>query len=253
MLLNGMAVELPVKKLPRAVGLSFAHKVYPSLRYTLALNRSPRPDRRGALDRGSGWRAATGIKIAVVDDGVDPGEHRSSTRPASRIPAGFPKGGKKWTTPKVIVARSFVGAGADSPVGLALDPRVSFHGTHVAGIAAGNAATTAAAGRDHPRTSGLPGVAPRAQIGNYRVFNVPTPIGHVGNTPEIVAAFESAVRDGMDVINFSGGGPQTDPASDAMVEAVRNVAAAGVVPGHLGRQRPRRLRPRHGRLARHRA
>jgi subtilisin family serine protease len=59
---------------------------------------------------------------------------------------------------------------------------------------------------------------------------VPTPVGHVGNTPEIVAAFEAAVRDGMDVINFSGGGPQTDPASDALVEAVRNVAAAGVVP-----------------------
>ena len=59
---------------------------------------------------------------------------------------------------------------------------------------------------------------------------MPSPIGHVGNTPEIVAAFEAAVRDGMDVINFSGGGPETDPASDALVEAVRNVAAAGVVP-----------------------
>ena len=34
----------------------------------------------------------------------------------------------------------------------------------------------------------------------------------------------------MDVINFSGGGPQTDPQSDALVEAVRNVSAAGVVP-----------------------
>ena len=34
----------------------------------------------------------------------------------------------------------------------------------------------------------------------------------------------------MDVINFSGGGPQTDPLNDALIEAVRNVAAAGVVP-----------------------
>src|SRR2546430_6088879 len=34
----------------------------------------------------------------------------------------------------------------------------------------------------------------------------------------------------MDVINFSGGGPQVDPISDALVEAVRNVANAGVVP-----------------------
>jgi subtilisin family serine protease len=76
----------------------------------------------------------------------------------------------------------------------------------------------------------LTGVAPRAWIGNYRVFTVPTPIGNVANTPEIVAAFESAVSDGMNVINFSGGGSQTDPANDALIEAVRNVANAGVVP-----------------------
>ena len=169
------------------------------------------------------------MKIAVVDDGIDPDNPFFSPQGFS-YPAGFPKGGTKWTTPKIIVARAFVGAGADSRSSLAVDPQVSFHGTHVAGIAAGNAATTATAGRDHPRTSGLHGVAPRAQIGNYRVFNVPTPVGHVGNTAEIIAAFESAVRDGMDVINFSGGGPQTDPQSDALVEAVRNVAAAGVVP-----------------------
>ena len=78
--------------------------------------------------------------------------------------------------------------------------------------------------------NGLSGVAPRAWLGNYRVFTVPTPIGHVANTPEIVAAFEAAVADGMDVINFSGGGPQTDPANDAMIETIQNVVAAGVVP-----------------------
>src|SRR5207244_4559394 len=74
------------------------------------------------------------------------------------------------------------------------------------------------------------GVGPRAWIGNYRVFNVPTPIGHIANTPEIAAAFESAVSDGMDVINFSGGGAETEPANDAMIEVIHNVAAAGVVP-----------------------
>src|SRR5205085_11524683 len=47
---------------------------------------------------------------------------------------------------------------------------------------------------------------------------------------ELVAAFESAVADGMNVINFSGGGPQTDPANDAMYEAVHNTTLAGVVP-----------------------
>jgi subtilisin family serine protease len=73
-------------------------------------------------------------------------------------------------------------------------------------------------------------VAPRAWLGNYRVFNAPTPTGFDAFTPQIVAAFEAAVNDGMDVINFSGGGPQADPVSDALVEAVRNVANAGVVP-----------------------
>jgi len=112
-----------------------------------------------------------------------------------------------------------------------LDPKESFHGTHVAGIAAGNAGTTAPAGRDHPATAGLSGVAPRAWIGNYRVFNVPVPTGGLDAfTPEIVLAFEAAVNDGMDVINFSGGGPEVDPSADALIDALDNVAAAGVVP-----------------------
>ncbi len=228
LLLNGMAVELPAKQLPAAAGLPFVRKLYPSLRYTLALNRGPGVIGADAL-AAAGGGSGEGIKIAVVDDGVDP-RNRFFAPAGFAYPEGFPKGGTRWTTPKVIVARSFVGVGADDASRLALDPKSSFHGTHVAGIAAGNAGTTAPASRQHPEVHGLSGVAPLAQIGNYRVFNVPTFAGHVGNTPEIVAAFESAVSDGMDVINFSGGGPQTDPASDALVEAVRNVAAAGVVP-----------------------
>ena len=165
----------------------------------------------------------------MVDDGID--QANVFFDPAGyTYPAGFPKGGTKWTTPKVIVARTFPGARSGRRGRLAVDPRASFHGTHVAGIAAGNAGTTAPAGGDHPRTTGLSGVAPRAWLGNYRVFTVPTPIGHVANTPEIVAAFESAVADGMDVINFSGGGSETEPVNDAMIETVANVVAAGVVP-----------------------
>ncbi|MHB1244486.1 MAG: S8 family serine peptidase, partial [Gaiellaceae bacterium] len=227
-LLNGMAVELPATELARAAKLSFARRLYPSYRYTLALNRSPGQIGAVAL-AAAGGGSGEGMKIAVVDDGVD----QTSTffDPAGySYPEGFPKGGTKWTTPKVIVARTFVGAGADDRSRLAVDPRASFHGTHVAGIAAGNAGTTAPPGEGRPQVVGLSGVAPRAYIGNYRVFNVPTPVGNVANTPEIVAAFEAAVRDGMDVINFSGGGPQTDPLSDAMTETIRNVAAAGVVP-----------------------
>src|SRR5439155_11605301 len=170
------------------------------------------------------------IKIGVVDDGID------QTNPffnadSFHYPAGFPRGNLAFTTPKVIVARSFPGPGSGKGGRLPLDRQESFHGTHVAGIAAGDAGTTATAGPDHPAIAGLSGVAPRAWLGNYRVFNVPTPLGgDIAETPEIVAAFEAAVADGMQVINFSGGGAQTDPANDAMIETIRNVVAAGVVP-----------------------
>jgi minor extracellular serine protease Vpr len=226
--LDGFVVSLPVTKLPALAQLGFVRKVYPSLRFHLATDTSPSVIGATELQTLTGAKG-DGIKIGIVDDGVD------STNPflnpaGYSYPAGFPKGGRKWTTPKVIVARAFPGPNSGRPGRLPIDREASFHATHVAGIAAGDSGTCSPGGRDHPPTCGLSGVAPRAWIGNYRVFNVPTPIGHVANTPEIAAAFEFAVRDGMDVINFSGGGAETEPANDAMVDVIRNVTAAGVVP-----------------------
>jgi minor extracellular serine protease Vpr len=226
--LDGLTVSLPARQLPRLARLAFVTRIYPSARFTLATNRSPQLIGADVLAATTGARG-DGVKIGVVDDGID--QTNAFFAPAGFVyPAGFPKGNRAFTTPKVIVARSFPGPHAGKPGRLPLDRNSSFHGTHVAGIAAGDAGTNAPAGADHPAVTGLSGVAPRAWLGNYRVFTVPTPIGHVANTPEIVAAFEAAVADGMDVINFSGGGAQTEPANDALIEAVRNVAAAGVVP-----------------------
>jgi minor extracellular serine protease Vpr len=226
--LNGITVELPYRRLPRLSAMPFVAELFPTLRYQLALNRSPSLIGAPAFTAATGVTGA-GVKIGVVDDGVDhanpffaPGGYA--------YPAGFPKGQRSFTTPKVIAARGFPGPGSGPRGRLPLDRAASFHGTHVAGIAAGNAGTTSPGGRDHPPTPGLSGIAPQAWIGNYRVFNVPTRIGHIADTPEIVAAFEAAVRDGMDVINFSGGGAATEPRTDALVRTVTNVVNAGVIP-----------------------
>ena len=226
-LLDGFAVQLPARSLARLVRLKPVDRVYPSLTYTATMDRGPSVIHATELEAATGDEGQ-GIKIAVVDTGVD------STSPflapaGFSYPAGFPKGDTKLTTPKVIVAKSFPGPVRDKLSATPFDASEP-HGTHVAGIAAGDAGTSAPAGPDHPAVSGLAGVAPKAWIGNYRVFTVPTPLGHQANTPEIVHAFEAAVADGMNVINFSGGGPQTDPANDAMYETVHNVALAGVVP-----------------------
>ncbi len=225
--LDGLTVTLPAKRLPQLVRLPFAAHVYPSLRFNLKLNESPSVLGAEVLEAATGARG-DGVKIGVVDDGVD------STNPFFKpagfsYPAGFPRGEKQFTTPKVIVARAFPGPNSGKAGKLALDRSASFHGTHVAGIAAGDAGTSAPAGRDHPAVTGLTGIAPRAWIGSYRVFNAPTPAGNSAFTPEIVAAFESAAADGMDVINFSGGGPENDPANDALQETIHNLTLAGTV------------------------
>jgi len=227
-ILDALTISLPPSQLPALVRQPSITHVYPTVAYTLALDHSPSVIGADVLHATTG-ADGTGIKIAVVDDGIDQTNPFFDPKGFS-YPPGFPKGETKSTTPKVIVARVFPGPNSGAPGRLTVDPASSFHGTHVAGIAAGDSGTTAPAGSDHPEVTGLSGVAPRAWLGNYRVFTVPTPIGHVADTPEIIAAFESAVDDGMNVINFSGGGPQIDPANDALVEAIHNVAAAGVVP-----------------------
>jgi hypothetical protein len=104
------------------------------------------------------------------------------------------------------------------------DPRFSEHATHVAGIAAGNYRTLAQGSR-------ISGVAPKAYIGNYKALTIPTSgFGLNGNSPEIVAAIEAAVRDGMDVINLSLGESEIDPRHDIVAAALDGAAAAGVVP-----------------------
>ena len=253
---NGFAVSVPYARLPELLSSGIATRVYPSLAYRLDLNRGP------AIIGAPQFSAATGakgdgVKVAVVDDGVDQ-QHPFFDPKGFSYPPGFPKGDTGSTTPKVIVARAFAGPNSNGAV---LDRDQSFHGTFVAGVIAGVGPTDVPAGRPgfciraeggcHPAVSGISGVAPRAWIGNYRVFNVPNPAPLGGccsaNSPEIVAAFEAAVKDGMDVINFSGGGPQADPRTDILIDAVKNVVKAGVVPVISAGQRPRLLRARHGR------
>jgi subtilisin family serine protease len=236
-LLNGFAVSVPYAQLPKLLELGIGEDVYPNLTYTMSMNRGPAVVGAPQFAALTGARGE-GVKVAVVDDGVDH-EHPFLSPEGFSYPAGFPKGPGGSTTPKVIVARGFAGPGANSAP---LDREQSFHGTQVAGVIAGRAGTDVTAGvpgfcvQDaggcHPAVQGLSGVAPRAYIGNYRVFNVPSPLGGCcsGSTAEIVAAFEAAVADGMDVINFSGGGPQSDPRTDALIPAVANVVRAGVVP-----------------------
>jgi subtilisin family serine protease len=225
--LNGMAVVVPrsqVGTLSRVRGLT----VWPSIRYHELLDKTPQLIGATQVWGPTLATAGEGMKIGIIDDGVDQ-THVFFNPAGFTYPVGFPKGNTAYTTPKVIVARAFSPASntwkyAKTP----FDPVNSDHATHVAGIAAGDHDTTATFNGQKLSVSGI---APAAYIGNYKVLTIPTTdFGLDGNSPEIAAGIEQAVKDGMDVINLSLGEPEVEPTRDVVVQAIDAAADAGVVP-----------------------
>ncbi len=225
--LNGIAVSLPSDQLGELARIPGA-TVWPSVTYHALLNKTPQLIGATAVWGSTLATAGQGIKIGVLDDGVD--QHHVFFSPTGySYPAGFPKGNTQYTTQKVIVAKAFAPPSptwryADAP----FDPINSDHATNVAGIAAGNHDTVADTQSGKVKASGI---APSAYIGNYKVLTVPTAdFGLDGNSPEIAKGIEEAVKDGMDVINLSLGEPEVEPSRDIVVQALNRAADAGVVP-----------------------
>ncbi len=235
---DGFALVVPTRDLGLLAALPGIAKVWPNLTYH-SLEVTHTTVTRGQLvDQGPQaigadklWgptlsSAGQGIKIGVIDDGID-ARHIYFNPSGFPYPAGFPKGLTKLTTSKVIVQRTFPPPTPSyiyKSVPFDPSPNGSFHATHFAGIAAG----------DHNPEEGalyLSGVAPDAFLGNYKALTIPTPgFGLDGNSASIAAAIEAAVTDGMNVINLSLGEPEVDPARDLVVQALDAAAEAGVVP-----------------------
>jgi len=228
LVLNGLAVVAPADAAARIAAVPGVREVQQSVRYHRTLYRSPEVIGAPQIWGPTLATAGNGMKIGVIDDGVDQ-THPFFAPAGFTTPAGYPKGNASYTTAKVIVARSFPPPGANWRYAqLPFDPQESEHGTHVAGIAAGDNNTTAPGPGGAVKVSGI---APRAYIGNYRVLTIPTDsFGLDGNSPEIVAGIEAAVRDGMNVINLSLGEPEITPSRDIVVQAIDAAAARGVVP-----------------------
>jgi len=221
--LDGMAVVVPRGKTAELTRVPGIAHVWPNAEYSVQDDRTA-----GLIGATQIWgptlaTAGQGMKIGIIDDGIDQA-HPFFNPTGYTYPPGFPKGNTRYTTPKVIVARAFYPAGTTyANAKLPFDPKLSEHGTHVAGIAAGDY-DTPADGVD------LSGIAPRAYLGNYKALGSPVPGDEPdGNASEIAAAIEAAVRDGMNVINLSIGEIEIEPSRDIVVKALDAAADAGVV------------------------
>lgn len=144
-----------------------------------------------------------GVKVAVMDTGVDP-KHPAF---AGRIAESYD-----------FVGDAFNGSNQPVPGGPQRD--CNGHGTHVAGIVGGNDAST-----------GFKGVAPAVSFGAYRVF------GCAGSTQAdiMIAAMERALDDGMQVLNMSiGSAFQTWPEYPTAKAATRLVNKGVAVVASIG-------------------
>ncbi|MGJ9451396.1 S8 family serine peptidase [Actinotignum sp. GS-2025c] len=160
-----------------------------------------------------------GVRVGIIDSGV------AIDHPA--FGGNGVKGERAFPNEKIVTGYDFVGDSFNTDRS---DPNFQpvphpdtlpddcgaggGHGSHVAGIAAGN-----------DPESKFKGVAPDAVIGAYRVF------GCTGSTSSevILSALERAQRDKMDVVNMSIGAAFATWPNYPTAVASENLVAAGVV------------------------
>jgi uncharacterized protein (TIGR03437 family) len=235
-LLNAVFVRVPDSRVAELRSLAGVRRVVrlPRLKRNLnaAVNLVNVPLAWNALAGGMS-NAGAGVKIAIIDSGIDD-THPAFQDASMQPPSGYPLGETAYTNGKIIVARSY------EPMFALPDdttPRDrSGHGTALAMIAAGETNTGPLAT--------ITGVAPKAWLGNYKIFGTPG----VNDTTTFAAAMqalEDAVADHMDIAVVAFGslplsGPlDTDcaqsgvPAAyqtdcDIPAQAVENAVAMGM-------------------------
>lgn len=200
------------------IGVMPERIVKPTLNKATTLANAPAAWAQTAI--GGQSNAGNGIKIGILDSGID------QTNPAFND-AGFsfpttgtwpkcntappgtgtPSDCGLYTNKKVIVARSYVSmiagySGTTAPAAAVSQPDDysardrDGHGSAVAAVAAGVQNGTG--------TVAFSGMAPKAFLGNYKIYGSP---GVGAGTPEsvLIQALDDAVTDGMDIINISSG------------------------------------------------
>lgn len=244
-LLNALYAEVPPEKLDDLKALPEVASVQRMMplrrRINRALDLTAVP---GAWNQiGGGANAGSGIKIAILDTGIDQ-NHPAFKDFSATPPAGYPKCRTdnkdcSFTNNKVIAARSYVDLlnfafGSD-----AVNTRPDDN-SPLDRIGHGTATAMVAAGQSHDTPIGrISGVAPRAFLGNYKIFGT-RGVNDTTFANIAIKALEEAISDGMDIasLNLSqpaGFGPldnncgsSRNQPCDAFASAVQNAVRLGL-------------------------
>jgi len=201
----------------------------PGVKAVVRMRTYHRADQLSMSDVSGAWAASAiggetnagaGIKIGIIDTGIDQ-THPAFQDPTLTPPSGYPicdvppsdcptlPSQCAYTSNKIIVARSYVCEIVYSEVSNSADLAAQSrpddlsardlvgHGTGTASVAAGMPTTY--------NGTTITGVAPKAFLGNYKVFG--SDDANPNGSGNILQALEDAVTDGMDVVNLSLGSP----------------------------------------------
>ena len=235
---NAIFVVAPASRLAElrsisgVIGVMPERRVKPSLNKATALVNTPAAWAQSVI--GGQSNAGNGIKIGILDTGIDAGSVHTNPAFADKgfsAPSGFPKCNAAvtpgvvngvvtlqsdcglYTNNKVIVARSYVsmiaagsnGAANSMPDDYSARDRDG-HGSAVAAIAAGV--------QNSGGTVAFSGMAPGAFLGSYKIYG--SDGVSTAGTPEsvVIKALEDAISDGMNVVNYSSGTSAVAGAND---------------------------------------
>jgi hypothetical protein len=241
---DGFSVLLPKKDVPRLARVTGVAEVWPSVTYRAMVNASPETINADKLWGVGLATSGQGLKIGIIDDGIDVA-HRYFDPAGYSYPPGFPKGQKRFTSPKVIVARAFPPPGNTyANAALPFDPE-----------SRSTAPSPDRRRRPRRRRRLLRSPAsPRRVPWRNRALTVPTPeFGLDGNSAEQTAAIEASPPTyGRDQPRWQ---PEIEPSRDIVVQVILPpprrvpVVAAGNDFGATASARPlARARPaRYGR------
>jgi subtilisin family serine protease len=215
---NGMALELDAGEAAQIAILPGVTAV--RRERTLHLSTDAGPQWIGANQLWSGVDGVAptkgeGVVIGVIDTGINPTHPSFAATGADAFTIVNPRGhfyglcasGQAQCNGKLIGIYDFTTEGSKGvdTVG---------HGSHVSGIAAGNAITDALQGYTVSLSRSVSGVAPHANLIMYKGCNAqPIDASSDGTCAEsaLVGAIDQATADQVDVINYSIGGGTSDP------------------------------------------
>jgi len=211
-----------LRGVPGVIGVMPERRVRPNLNKATTLANAPAA---WAQIPGGQSYAGNGIKIGILDTGIDAGSVHTSPAfvdTGFTAPSGFPKCNAAvngtpsdcglYTNNKVIVARSYVsmiaagaqGAADSMPDDYSARDRDG-HGSFVASVAA--------AVQNSGGTVAFSGMAPKAFLGNYKIYGSDG-VSYGPTEGVVIKALDDAISDGMNVINYSSGIPAVAGAKD---------------------------------------